>query len=243
MSYFSPKPKQKPKRLPRRRPIKAVPSLLGDKNIVGNWLFYIGAGDVLHDFSDYNNDGELNGDPQWNDERSASWTLYFDGDDYVLIEHSDELCFSTEDFTVMFWLYFVRRTDGFAAFLQKQDWGTSGWATESETAGDPFAFTNGEAQEKYFMDTVSDDLEDVWSHLAFVRDGGDFTWYLNGAVDNTGTVSDWTEGTVDLKIMGEPGVPRYIEGHMGEVHIFSGRALSGDEVNSHYERTKPLYGL
>jgi len=116
-------------------------------------------------------------------------------------------------------------------------------ARTSNIAGRPFVFTNGGAAEKYSMSTSEDDLENVWSHLAFVRSGSDFTWYLNGEVDNTGTVSDFTESTLDLKIMGEPGVPRYVEGHMGEAHILSGRALTGDEVRSHYERTRVLYGV
>jgi len=82
-NWYSPQPKQKPKRLPRRRPIKTVPSGLGDEGIVGNWLFYyLRGGDHLHDFSPYDNHGTLNG-PVWKDGRYG-WALEFDGvDDYV----------------------------------------------------------------------------------------------------------------------------------------------------------------
>ena len=83
MSWYSPKPRQLPKRLPRRRPIKAIPSGIGDQGIVGNWLFYyLKGGNHLHDFSGEGNHGTING-ASWKDGRYG-WALEFDGvDDYV----------------------------------------------------------------------------------------------------------------------------------------------------------------
>jgi len=120
---YDPEPKFQSKAQPRVQSKITVPSYIKESGQVANWLFYNGAGDTLYDFSDYNNDGEFNGDPEWNDEYS-SWVVYFDGDgDYVLVGDSPELRFSTEDFTVMFWLYFIRRSDDYAAFFRKQSWG------------------------------------------------------------------------------------------------------------------------
>jgi len=62
MNYYQPQPKQLPKRLPRRKPIKAVPSGIGDEGIIANWLmYYLKGGDNLHDFSPYNNHATING--------------------------------------------------------------------------------------------------------------------------------------------------------------------------------------
>jgi len=109
MSYFSPKPRQKPKRLPRRKPIKVVPSGIGDKGLVGNWLFYyLKGGDHLHDFSPYDNHGTLKNDPVWKDGRYG-WALEFDGvDDYVLLPS-----FSTfSEFTLIIWSRHHSVSDG-----------------------------------------------------------------------------------------------------------------------------------
>jgi len=63
-------------------PVETVDSHIGDEGLIRNWLFYLGAGDTLRDFSGRGNHGDING-PRWTD-GSASWGLSYDGsDDYV----------------------------------------------------------------------------------------------------------------------------------------------------------------
>ncbi|MCD6138811.1 MAG: LamG domain-containing protein [Deltaproteobacteria bacterium] len=156
--------------------------------------------------------------------------LQFDGvDDYVEVPHNPSLTWSTENFTVELWLYFVGRSANFASIIAKHTWGSSGWAISSETDGDGFAFINGATQEKYYTTTTTDNLKNRWIHLAFVRRGSEWTWYINGAVDNSGTLTDFVEGTESMQIMGEPAKPRYCEGTIDEVRIYN-RALSAEEI-------------
>ena len=105
MSWYEPQPKQKPKRLPRRRPIKVVPSGIGDQGIVGNWLmYYLKGGDHLHDFSPEDNHGTIYG-AKFVDGRYG-WALEFDGTDDYLSCGNDASLNITDTLTVSTWARF-----------------------------------------------------------------------------------------------------------------------------------------
>jgi len=193
------------------------------------WLkFNEGSGNIAYDSSFYNNHGTIYG-AVYTDGKFGK-ALSFDGvDDYVEVPHSPELTWSTEDFTVELWLYFIGRSANFASIISKQTWGSSGWGISSEQNNHGFAFLNGGKSEKYCTKTTTSALKNKWVHMAFVRKGSNWTWYINGVVDNSGTLTEFVEGTEPLQIMGEPAIPRYCEGTIDEVRIYN-RALSEEEI-------------
>lgn len=106
MSYYEPQPKQRPKRPSRRQPKALASSGIGEKGLVANWLMYYAKGGThLHDFSGNGNHGTLKNGTKWVDESSASWALWFDGED-DMVEISKEAPFDfTSNFTVLVWVY------------------------------------------------------------------------------------------------------------------------------------------
>ena len=81
-----------------------VPSRIGDRGLVANWLFYNGAGDTLYDYSGKGNHGNING-AKWTDKEQAGWALDFDGvDDYVNIPDDRSLRIEG-GLSISFWLY------------------------------------------------------------------------------------------------------------------------------------------
>jgi len=108
MRRYQPHPKWKPLRSPQRKPIKVVPSGIGDEGIVANYLFYyLEGGDHLHDFSPYDNHGTLTSSntdrPTWVDGRYG-WALDFDGvDDYAKVPDDPSLDLTTS-VMVMAWV-------------------------------------------------------------------------------------------------------------------------------------------
>jgi len=185
-------------------------------------------GSYARDRSGYRNHGTIYGAARAGGK--IGMAIRTDGvDDYVKVPHSSELTWSTEDFTVSFWLYFISRSEWYATFLKKQTWGTSGWGVCSEYDAAGISFVNGAVKAKYYMSTPSADLKNKWVHLAFVREGSNWIWYLDGAVDNSGSLVDFKKGTEDLHIMGDPLVPRWIEGFIDEPRFFN-RPLSRDEI-------------
>jgi len=232
--WYSPEPRQKPKRLPRRRPIKTVPSGIGDKGIVANYLmYYLKGGDHLHDFSPKDNHGEIFG-ANWTDEYSPFWALSFDGvDDYVDTGITDNL--QTGNFTV-FALIYIRDLSSTGGRIVHDDNATNGWGL---TYGDPGV----QERIRFFvrgMDTLSLDADNVitsaktWYTVAGVFDNANNNRYIyvNGnqeasITDDTGTPSTdvW-----NLKIgySGAPAPP--LDGCIRTVKIYT-RALSPSKIS------------
>jgi len=244
MSWYSPKPKQKPIRLPRRRPIKAVPSGIGDEGIVGNWLFYyLKGGDHLHDFSPEKNHGTING-AKWKDGRYG-WALDFDGvDDLVKVPNDSSLDISN-GFTVACWLY-LRETGADAGHLLN-------WITKASSY-EGFTFQ-------------LEDTNDLWHFI--VGDGSAWSNVSGGTVSKYEwhyTVGTWaTDNTQKLYIDGDSvasgsvsavnstgpmqigtGDPdwgdRYIDGIIALVRFYN-VAKSGSWISRRFNRMKGIFGL
>jgi len=75
---------------------------ISDPTLVGWWKFDEGAGTFIIDWSGYNNNGSIRGNPQWVDGHDGG-ALKFDGNgDYVEIAYSPKL--GLNDFTVSAWV-------------------------------------------------------------------------------------------------------------------------------------------
>jgi len=240
ISWYSPKPKQKPKRLPRRRPIKTVPSGIGDQGIVGNWLFYyLKGGDHLHDFSPYRIHGTING-AKWVDGRYG-WALSFDGvDDYVKVPDSDSLDI-TDEITMTAWIK-LTATDhqwsvcnkGIAYILFEADAG--GTAT-------PYCAVHiGGSWQLYDYGENADWFKGEWHYVVMTYDGSNVKTWIDGQLDQTYSQTGAIDTSTGWLGIGEDSVTttRWFEGTISFVRIYS-VAKSASWIKRRFERTKGIF--
>jgi len=241
LSWYSPKPKQKPKRLPRRRPIKVVPSAIGDQGIVANYLmYYLKGGDHLQDFSGgYHGTLTSSGTdrPTWVSTRRG-WALKFDGaDDYV--EIPDSATNGLDTFTFAAWVRPDEVSGNYAILAES-------WSRKmiriynndfcldiTDTAGNAYRIHTGspKAGNWYFQVGTYD------------TGTGVMRLYVNG--DQIGSLDI---GTVDVgdnsNAIGREGAldANYFNGIITEVRVYS-VAKSTSWIERRFERTKGIFGL
>jgi len=240
LSWYEPKPRQKPKRLPRRRPIKVVPSGIGDKGLVGNWLFYyLKGGDHLHDFSPYDNHGTING-AKWVDGRYG-WALDFDGvDDYVEVPDSASLDISDE-ITMTAWIKMTATDQDWNLAMKNQAYFLI--EADSGNASVPYCgLYIGGAWQSFDFGHDAGWFKGEFHHVAMTYDGSNVRTYIDGDLDQTysqtGTIdtSDWFLGIGTNSYLQS----RWFEGTISLVRIYD-RALSSSEIQAYYNRTKGIF--
>jgi len=236
--WYEPQPRQKPIRLPRRRPIKAVPSGIGDQGIVANWLFYyLKGGDHLHDFSPNDNHGTLKNDPAWKD-GSYGWALDFDGvDDYVEILDSDSL--DVDYITMSFWVNpDVATPDAEQDIIDK--WHDVNWQYlfryYTDGNGDFFLSIGGG-----FYNVTDITLNaDEWQHITCTYDGSEMKVYRNGEQVGSTSVSGTIDHTDSDLWISSNGYE--FDGTITLVRIYK-VAKSGSWVSRRFERTRGIFGI
>jgi len=88
MRMFDPEPELSMKRVPRQVPKKVVPSLIGEPDLARLYLFHLGAGDVLRDYSGNGDHGSIT-EAEWAD-GPHGWGLDFvETPDYVTVTPPD----------------------------------------------------------------------------------------------------------------------------------------------------------
>jgi len=240
MSYFDPVPKFEPELDPEQEPAVVVPSYIGKAELVGNWLFYNGAGDKLYDFSGEGNHGDIRG-PKWTDEGIASWALKFDGvDDYVeipVIQPHPEITF-------LAWVKLepvgsTRHVASGGYDGTNTAWELKWLNTEELQFGSFDGYTHTTA-------AVSVSTGE-WHHVAGLYDDADEDWrlYVDGTLesevsDATGALtSDVTWNAIGCHNK-QGSTVNFVSGTIDEPRIYD-RALSQNEVKEIYRKTKPLY--
>jgi len=259
MSYFSPKPRQKPKRLPRRRPIKAVPSGIGDEGIVGNWLFYyLKGGDHLHDFSPEDNHGTING-ASWKD-GGYGWALEFDGvDDLVDIPDSDSLDIASDNtYTIAFWYKstnFDPDVDDIAVMKPVSGGGVPRFLVSFYDVtgnGEPnmyFQQHDGTNVDYIYTDSFTPD-DGNWHFVVCVRSGsgaGNMDIYIDGSVPSTAIGRDEGAGGFsnagDLSLGGDYEASKwYLQGTLTYCLLYN-VVKSGSWVSRRFNRTRGIFGV
>jgi len=246
MSYFSPKPRQKPKRLPRRQPIKVVPSGIGDQGIVGNWLFYyLKGGDHLHDFSPYDNHGTING-AVWKDGRYG-WALKNDGvNDYIEVPDDTSIKIKSEG-TVFYWVKFLSfNPDSYEPVIGKGYHSFESWVDIVNPGGgslyhnvwDPDAATR---RYPHYMESTT---AGKWYCLAATHSvsGGYVKTFLNGEyTGNSASLTSVKTGTYPLKIATSSGYNNYVNAIFALVSLYD-VAKSASWIKRRFERTKGIFG-
>jgi len=240
MSWYEPQPRQKPKRLPRRRPIKVVPSGIGDKGIVGNWLFYyLKGGDHLHDFSPYDNHGDIRG-AKWVDGRYG-WALDFDGvDDYVDIPESNSLDHGSQ-VTVSAWVMGYEFDSGDYDVFYDDGAGLGSGLTLYWHINGHLTWLVENSTGSYEMTKYYNVENDTWYHLVGTYDGSEMKFFVNGdlkdSTSQTGNIMNYDVGST---IGRRADWGNYHNGKIDEVRIYN-RALSSSEIQAYYNRTKGIF--
>jgi len=241
VSWYSPEPARAPLRSPRRRPIKTIPSGIGDQGIVGNWLmYYLKGGDHLHDFSPYKNHGTLKNDPVWKDGRYG-WALDFDGeDDCVDVK---KITGTPTAFTLSAW-------------INPDSFGLSNHMLHSQNSGETeCVWFRTEDDKKLYLylkndggvvvNTTSSSTMEIgtWYHVVGVWDGSEIKVYIDGTQDGTPTSIDsiMTGPFEDPFIGSDVTIDRLFDGQIAIFRIYK-VAKSSSWISKRYERTKGIFG-
>jgi len=245
ISWYSPQPKRKPKRLPRRRPIKTVPSGIGDEGIVGNWLFYyLKGGDHLHDFSPENNHGDIKG-AVWKDGR-CGWILKFDGvDDYVDFGTNAEL--RNQKVTISAWVYWNELPDNYEYIVSLGYADSSSQGVKLASASD----TNTYEVALYGSDgnlynfKASSISTGQWDFMVLTYNGSALKLYRNGSqvdsIDVSVTVS-YDSSVPDVLGYAPDRNARYFPGKIAIVRIYK-ITKSDSWISRRFERTRGIFGV
>jgi hypothetical protein len=156
-----------------------------------------------------------------------NWSVEFDGNTTYLSAPWSSMPSGTEDFTIEFWIYETDTSDS--------SWGVLGNRVDG---ANNFIIYYGFPSVGYYL--LFDDTEiqvgssggrnlNQWSHHAIVRDGDDFTYYINGQVHGTGTYAgkDITKSFTDVLIgtVDTGGTRELINGSISNLRIIKGTAL------------------
>jgi hypothetical protein len=230
----------------------------GESGLMGLWHMDEGTGSTVTDVSGFNNTGTLTNGPVWQASDGGQWgsrsevkfstgsALQLDGvDDYVDCGNGASLNI-TNAITVEAWVYLLSypSVGGYITILGKEGGSPrNGYIMLMTESGGSYLtgvqYYNANTQKNNYL--VSNALQlNRWSHLVFVYDGTNNFAYLNGVLNNSGSlgVGALGGGSTNINIgkrTSSGGSP--FNGTIDEVRIYN-RALSAGEISSHYIRSK-----
>jgi len=236
---YDPSPGFEPVESPAQVASKVIPSHIGENGLVGNWLFYTGAGDLLHDFSPEENDGSISG-AEWEQGRWG-WSLYFPGtDEYVDCGTSASLNISG-DLTVVAWV----RADSlpfsdFVGILGKLN-GTAGYSLAGDDGtSDVMIMIRSGGAGANVTGTVT---EGEWHHLAgrFRDSDNVMELFINATSQGTAT-HELDTSTATFAIGRNDWWKNYFNGGVKLARVYD-RRLTAEEITRSFERERGIFGV
>ncbi|MBD3182367.1 hypothetical protein GF312_08750 [Candidatus Poribacteria bacterium] len=200
------------------------------EGLAGYWKFDEIDGDTAVDSSGNDNDGIIEGDPQWVPGK-IDGALEFDGDDLVNCGNGDSLQIQDE-ITIAFWFQVDAFINTWEAFLAKGDdsyrtsrGGGNGNATHMGISGTTVGGGNG------WFNGLTVVTDGTWHHMTAVYDGEEGRIYIDGELDIT------SPGTGKVNISGHDLYigensqqrNRYFHGLLDDIRIYN-RVLTEDEI-------------
>ena len=151
----------------------------------------------------------------------------FDGDsDYISTPDSDDFNIGSGSFTIDFWVRphtFGTGSDGICGQYEDAD---NFWGIEFEGASGEnlyFVHKDGGVVRLTFSATHSMSV-DTWYHVALVRDGNTFTFYVNGSSIGTTTDADAIHDFSAVLLLGKDRATGYFDGWIDEFRFSKGIA-------------------
>jgi len=222
--------------------ITARESPIEAKGLLAHWRFDEGAGNTAFDVSGKANHGDV----------AAKWVkgdfgraLHFSGKRgaNVLVEDCDALRFGKSDFTIECWVcpHDLKSPKNYRRLLEKNDYPRAWWNVDIQSDGKVQMEMADENKETGTTLSAGAIRTDGWTHLAIVVDRSDFktSYYFDGMLDSGKPVPRVFSGGLDVS-----GSDLYIgASHMPFVGLIDelrahGRALTGEEIATRYEREK-----
>lgn len=176
-----------------------------------------------HSGSKYNSDYGTSGNG-WVSGWSGS-AIQFDGiDDHL--DMGNKFSLSSSDFTISFWLRYDSGSAHTDRVMDKN--GASGWdIIWFNTSKIYFESKNG----TWKGVGSSNSLSNGFNHIAFVKSGVTMSVYLNGVLDNSGSMhADVADSAENLNI-GSNGSGLYLHGAIDDIRFYN-KALSSIEIKS-----------
>ncbi len=203
------------------------------------------------DYSGYGNNGNVTG-ASWNPSGGYDgWGAYsFDGtnDWYISLQNGSSTDFTTENFTVMAWVYPRTNNAGMIYDNRYEIQGTdSGWMFGLYDNGAITFDINGDNDNAAERSNDGAYSANNWQHIAVVKEGTTQTYYVNGT--NIGSDSVGTSGTIrydpaahhlvgkvgDIYYYPQYNIPnRYFNGTIDELKVFN-RALSDEQIQAIFD--------
>lgn len=199
--------------------------------LIGYWPFNGNANDV----SGNGHHGTVYGAILTSDRYGNPESAYsFNGNSYISVPDDDSFTLGSGSFTISTWMQFSSTG---SYYLMGHDEGpstTNKWIFWPSTSGINF-HVNTSSGSSFSPITYSgwNATLDTWYHLAIVRDGNDYSIYVDGKEVST---------SVDTRTIPNPNAPllfgdaesqhpeRNFRGVLDEIRIYN-RALSSDEIN------------
>lgn len=201
--------------------------------LVGQWLFDEGSGDVAGDTSENGNDGQVN-NAEWVAGHFGGALEFAGGSSNVEVQHAPEL--SVQEFTLMAWINVPDFTGAWQTIITQNTAGPTrnyGLFINDGSGLIHYSFTANNAWNSFNANTNVVDGE--WRHIAATYDFEIFTCYVDGEIDGE-TVVDLEPDTAESLItIGSWEGGGWIQGAIDEVALFN-HALSQEEVQGFMER-------
>jgi len=159
-------------------------------------------------------------------------SLYTASGQYITVADTNDLDMGTGDFTVEFWHYNVSTPGNYPSIVSGESW-------SNPSGGVALRFNNTTAPNKvaFFWNGIGDPWltssssfrANEWMHIALTRSGNNFTLWVNGKQEATGSNAgsiDWCKGG-DFHIHwgAWDGSNGYVNGFTTDLRILKGTAL------------------
>jgi len=150
-------------------------------------------------------------------------SAYFDGTgDYLDVDNSSELVLGTDDFTIEAWAYPTTYNTGNAnVIMQRVNGGSNNGWLFGISSGGLWQFSTGAAVIK--RSTASAGMNE-WTHLAAVRNGSSYNFFVNGvSVGTSTTMYNFTDTTTFQ--VGWQGSFAEFTGYVCDARVIKGTAI------------------
>ena len=198
-----------------------------EADLVGQWLFDEGDGDIAEDTSGNGNDGQIN-NAEWVDGKFGSALEFAGGASNVEIQHAPIL--SVEEFTLMGWMNVPEFTGAWQTIVTQNTDGPTrnyGLFINDGSGLIHYSFTSGNAWQSF--NARSNVVDGAWHHVCATYDMENFICYVD-AVDDGQTARNLKPDTANTLItIGSWVGGGWLKGVIDEVALFD-EALDQDEV-------------
>ena len=201
-----------------------------------NTKSYPGSGTTWKDLSGNGNDGTLVNGPTFDSGNGGS--IMFDGtNDYGLLPNTNTLTVGTQDFAFTSWIYPL-------------SWPLNNWSPIYVTERVGGIWIGQDSSNKFVLRAYSDTniiqtttLPSInsWTQITITRTGTTASLYYNSILQSTATTN--YDFLPEETYIGNDGGSSYFNGHIANIYLSKGNALTPQEISQNYNALKSRFGL